>query len=193
MHFFWHFFLHLSCLQVPSILSIQGQICVTCAILMGGGGQRPTESSDPTQHAKGRTGDCPGPHKETTTRRNVTQALQMHLFTFICIAFLAVSTCIPPPPPPGTWDAGTHVFSLIAAIVILLAHEKPQKTFAIGPSRGGGGGGKTMHFPKNDGGSHETSPLAVRELLSSPLGWCPLLPSHTKWTELLIKLGRGTN
>ena len=34
--------------------------------------QRPTERSDPTQHAKGRTGDCPGPHKETTTRRNVT-------------------------------------------------------------------------------------------------------------------------
>ena len=25
--------------------------------------QRPTESSDPTQHAKGRTGDCPGPRK----------------------------------------------------------------------------------------------------------------------------------
>ena len=35
--------------------------------------QRPTESLDPTQHAKGRTGDCPGPHKETTTRRNLTQ------------------------------------------------------------------------------------------------------------------------
>ena len=35
--------------------------------------QRPTESSDPTQHAKGRTGDCPGPHKGATTRRNVTQ------------------------------------------------------------------------------------------------------------------------
>ena len=28
--------------------------------------QRPTERSDPTQHAKGRTGDCPGPRKETT-------------------------------------------------------------------------------------------------------------------------------
>ena len=26
--------------------------------------QRPTESSNPTQHAKGRTGDCPGPGKE---------------------------------------------------------------------------------------------------------------------------------
>ena len=35
--------------------------------------QRPTESSDPTQHAKGRAGDCPGPRKETTTGRNVTR------------------------------------------------------------------------------------------------------------------------
>ena len=35
--------------------------------------QRPTESSDPTQHAKGRTGDCPGPRKGATTRRSVTQ------------------------------------------------------------------------------------------------------------------------
>ena len=35
--------------------------------------QRPTESSDPTQHAKGRTGDCPGPRKGTATRQNVTQ------------------------------------------------------------------------------------------------------------------------
>ena len=35
--------------------------------------QRPTESSDLKQHAKGRTGDCPGPRKETATRRNVTR------------------------------------------------------------------------------------------------------------------------
>ena len=35
----------------------------------------PTESSDPTQHAKGRTSDCPGPRKDTTTRRNVTQGV----------------------------------------------------------------------------------------------------------------------
>ena len=35
--------------------------------------QRPTESSDPTRHAKGTTDDCPGPRKETTTRRNVTR------------------------------------------------------------------------------------------------------------------------
>ena len=35
--------------------------------------QRPTERSDPTQHAEGRTGDCPGPRKGATTRRNVTR------------------------------------------------------------------------------------------------------------------------
>ena len=38
--------------------------------------QRPTESSNPTQHAKGRTGDCPGPRKGATTRRNVTHGVQ---------------------------------------------------------------------------------------------------------------------
>ena len=35
--------------------------------------QRPTESSNPTQHAKGRMGDCRGPRKGTTTTWNVTQ------------------------------------------------------------------------------------------------------------------------
>ena len=35
--------------------------------------QRPTERSDPTQRAKGRTGGRPGPRKGATTRRNVTQ------------------------------------------------------------------------------------------------------------------------
>ena len=35
--------------------------------------QRPTERSDPTQHAKGRMGDCPGPRKDTATRRTVTR------------------------------------------------------------------------------------------------------------------------
>ena len=35
--------------------------------------QRPTEHSDPTQHAERRTGDCPGPRNKTATRQNVTQ------------------------------------------------------------------------------------------------------------------------
>ena len=35
--------------------------------------QQPSERSDQTQHAKGRADDCPRPHKETATRRNVTQ------------------------------------------------------------------------------------------------------------------------
>ena len=48
--------------------------------------QRLTESSDPTQHAKGITGDCPGPRKGATTRRNVTQGVYLRLD--------------PPPPRP---------------------------------------------------------------------------------------------
>ena len=35
--------------------------------------QWPSGLIDPTQHAEGRTGDFPGPHNETPTRRNVTQ------------------------------------------------------------------------------------------------------------------------
>ena len=35
--------------------------------------QRPTERSDPTQHAKGRPGDRPGPRKGATAGRNVTR------------------------------------------------------------------------------------------------------------------------
>ena len=37
--------------------------------------QRPTERSEPTPHAKGRTGDRPGPRKGATTRRNVTRGV----------------------------------------------------------------------------------------------------------------------
>ena len=47
--------------------------------------QRPTERSDPTQHAKGRTGDCPGPRKGATTRRNVTQAPVSYLLGTPCV------------------------------------------------------------------------------------------------------------
>ena len=47
----------------------------------GGDGAReqlacaPSERSDPTQHAKGRMGDRPGPRKGTATRRNVTRGV----------------------------------------------------------------------------------------------------------------------
>ena len=54
--------------------------------------QRPTERSDPMQHAKGRPGDCPGPRKETTTRRNVTQA-----------GGVPARSSPSPPPKMGPW------------------------------------------------------------------------------------------
>ena len=53
--------------------------------------QRPTERSDPTQHAKGRPGDCPGPRTETTTGRNVTRGGGGG----------GRQTLPPTPPPPG--------------------------------------------------------------------------------------------
>ena len=65
--------------------------------------QRPTESSDPTQHAKGRTGDRPGPRKGATTRRNVTQGGGV-LFTtrHHCTGGGGSHTTAPPPPGPTT-------------------------------------------------------------------------------------------
>ena len=84
--------------QVVSYRNTSAQVCEARRPRRGGGGaqpqhtnywapqtrkrhqqehrpQRPTERSAPTQHAKGRTGDCPGPRKETTTPRNVTQGM----------------------------------------------------------------------------------------------------------------------
>ena len=69
--------------------------------------QRPTERSDPTQHAKGRTGDCPGSRKETATRRNVTQGGGGQLFVggwFVCgVAALLRTTAQGPSLFPGAF------------------------------------------------------------------------------------------
>ena len=49
-------------------------------------GASATQRSDPTQHAKGRTGDCPGPRKGATTRRTVTQGGLGNLIADVCWA-----------------------------------------------------------------------------------------------------------
>ena len=54
--------------------------------------QRPTERSDPTQHAKGRTGDCPGPREGATTRRNVTQGVDMGGKGMVASAMIGFAT-----------------------------------------------------------------------------------------------------
>ena len=78
---------------------------------------RPKESSNPTQHAKGRTGDCPGPRKGTTTRRNVTQGgcplppglkfhrgekrnLQKEILIWVSFGTQTFGFQTPPPPAP---------------------------------------------------------------------------------------------
>ena len=45
--------------------------------------QRQTESSNPTQHAEGRTGDCPGPLKETTRWGRMVQTHGTYTRTYI--------------------------------------------------------------------------------------------------------------
>ena len=68
--------------------------------------QRPTESNDPTQHAKGRTGDCPGPRKGATTRRNVTQGVD---------GGLPALQCINPPAPPKLVGTNGHTPAALMA------------------------------------------------------------------------------
>ena len=73
--------------------------------------QRPTESSNPTQHAKGRTGDCPGPHKGTSTRRNVTRGGGggWHDACVACCLTLAAPIGLSPLPLVLSW--ASHPFS----------------------------------------------------------------------------------
>ena len=82
--------------------------------------QRPTEHSDPTQHAKGRMGDRPGPRKGATTQRNVTQgglsvsalrlsalpapSLAVERGTPFSICQVAVSHHVPNVQLVGAWD-----------------------------------------------------------------------------------------
>ena len=47
--------------------------------------QRPTESSNRTQQAEGRRGDCPGLRKGTTTKRNVAQGAKTGLFCLVIL------------------------------------------------------------------------------------------------------------
>ena len=78
--------------------------------------QRPTESSDPTQHAKGRTGDRPGPRKGATTRRNVTQGAEWYCVTHgVSVATPSLLQTLklssdprplPNPRPPGAVQSG---------------------------------------------------------------------------------------
>ena len=65
--------------------------------------QRPTESSDPTQHAEGRTGDRPGPRKGATARRNVTQGGKTPppLLIWLFLVHKFVDFWVPVPSPPS--------------------------------------------------------------------------------------------
>ena len=93
--------------------------------------QRPTERSDPTQHAKGRMGDRPGPRKETTTRRTVTQGGCWDIA-------LAVPALPPLPlksPAPCTWycidDIGTASMQESVHRCSVCLHQRTVPHFAL--------------------------------------------------------------
>ena len=131
------------------------------------GTQRPTERSNPAQHSKGRTGDCPGPRKETATRRNVAQGGCQ-----VCSP-TTVQTCVvwgcsvggdqrhhgsvsAPPPPPAPGHAGRSFVAghgrvlpqqllrmLLASSRLALrsAGTRPRRSGSRDLHRGPGGGG----------------------------------------------------
>ena len=104
--------------------------------------QRPTESSAPTQHAKGRTGDRPGPHKETTTRRNSHRGGRA---PFNNSAPLGGGGADPPTPLKGAqgWGGVAWTFLLSNCWLLFLDLEG-----GLGSPLGQGGRGKLMpHDP----------------------------------------------
>ena len=64
--------------------------------------QRPTESSNPTQHAKGRTGDCPGPPKRNNNQTEChtggsENGLPSPRANFVCSHPMLMGRKVPPP------------------------------------------------------------------------------------------------
>ena len=86
--------------------------------------QRPTERSDPTQHAKGRAGDCPGPCQETTTQRNVTQGVRIGVAPLIWFGLWRCWEWPPHVEPVG--GGGGAVIRVWG--VSHLHHRRPQPT-----------------------------------------------------------------
>ena len=141
--------------------------------------QRPTESSDPTQHAKGRTGDRPGPRKETATRRNVTRGW---------------GAGPPPlkrsPPPPPAPPVGSS-FGQREGVLGKGAATPPHKTCPSVCCRGPAGSA-LPHVPLHARG---TQPLGNGPCPTSMV--CPkrtrAAPSRARPTPALHKRRRGAN
>ena len=108
--------------------------------------QRPTESSDLAQHAKGRTGDCPGPRKGATTRRNVTQGEpppplwtpiswgEKMTFTkrkYLILAIFGTQNFWVRGPPPHPPTHTQRVLAVTAAIAAADPHAAPVGIFLI--------------------------------------------------------------
>ena len=99
--------------------------------------QRPTERSDPTQHAKGRAGDCPGPRNETTTRRNVTRGV--HKMTLLRPSLVSAKHTHHNATSLKRW-----LLSLCCPVALCLVVGGHGELSSSQSHRGPGGGGQTL-------------------------------------------------
>ena len=96
--------------------------------------QRPTERSYPTQHAKGRTGDFPGPRKGAITRRNVTRGVPncpLGLYASPPPVAMAVVGWFLCPPPPFFFRKREFLFpyTIYAKEKVYATDNPPPKSF----------------------------------------------------------------
>ena len=117
--------------------------------------QRPTESSNPTQHAKGRTGDCPGPRKGSTTRRNVTQGVWHKA---------SVSGCMPLAAPIGL--SPLLILTLCGSERVLVVSTEPLDDLSCLTTPGSVGGGGGINLLKADSRT-PTYPMCLSDVASS--------------------------
>ena len=134
--------------------------------------QRPTESSDPTQHAKGRTGDCPGPRKETTTRRNVTPgggrraSAEVRATPAATIQGCSMPTCA----TRRDGVAGPHVHSSVRRQVVD-DQDNTRRSGALGPHAPG----NTAWHVMDDLNAEGNDPCDNQHNPQSANYWAPLM------------------
>ena len=149
--------------------------------------QRPTERSNPTQHAKGRTVDCPGPRKGAITRRNVTQGGATpppHCPDSTPKAFPYPNTSLQPPetPPPAAFTSPVTALGL---------PRWPPLPFKQSPGHSGHTVRRVVDDQNAEGSGQANTEQRPPHNSAQPLVRQRLGSAHAKTTQLSISWGGG--
>ena len=139
--------------------------------------QRPSEHNGPSQHAMGRPGHCPGPHKETATRRNVTQGAALSLALSLSLSFSLSLSCGLGPPPQGLRCHKTPSSLRLHSAPPPKPQHQTQPTFAMN-NTGKPPTPSVSHNPMTSVAS-TAAPLARTHSPSVPAACAPVPPGHT--------------